>query len=204
MVRWGCMSDDDAKVPASAASPMPAASLDHSSLDDALVDGQRPVVIAAYNSPIEAQLARSRLEAEDIPADLVDEHTVSIGTHLALAVGGVKVRVLEGDVERAQALLAQVGEFQLVDNDEDDDEEEDEDSLVPRAPPDELATRALSSGVIGAIFFPPLNLYSLYLTWLALADERPLTPRGRRKALAAVVFDVVGLAWLAFLLRALT
>lgn len=193
------MSDDDAPVPASAASPMPAASLADSSLADELIDGQRAVVVAAYNSPIEAQLAKSRLDAEGIATDLLDEHTVSIGTHLAIAVGGVKVRVLEDDLERARDLLAQVGKFEFPD----DGEDEDEDDALMRADAESanrLAARAFVASVFGALFFPPLNLYSLLLAWRALSVDDDLDDTGRRKTWAAVVFDVIGLAWLAVVL----
>lgn len=192
------MSDDDAKAPSSAASPMPAASLVTSTLEDDLVAGRRAVVVAAYNSPIEAQMAKSRLEADNIAADLLDENTVSIGTHLAVAVGGVKVRVLEDDVDRARDVLDQLGEFELP---EFDDEDEEGDALVPaREPAAALAKRALQSGVVGVLFFPPLNLYSLWLAWQAMTHDDELTAHERKKLWLAVGFDVVGLAWLAWVL----
>jgi hypothetical protein len=195
---------DDSLVPASAASPMPAASLDQMSLDDELVNGQRAVIVGAYNSPIEAQMAKSRLESEGMRADLVDEHTVSIGTHLALAVGGVKVRVLEDDAERARELLTSVGEFEMPDF---DDEEDDEDESLALTTETEsaksLAARALTTSVVGVIFFPPLNLYSLFLAWRALQHDEALDSLDRRKTWGAVMFDVLGLTWLAILLSAL-
>jgi hypothetical protein len=180
---------------------MPASSLERSSLEDELVDGRRLVVLAAYNTPIEAQIARSRLEIEGIAADLLDENTVSIGTHLALAVGGVKLRIFEDDLEHARDVLNNMGEFELPEGDDDDD-----DALIvakEEESAEALAARAFSSGVISALFFPPLGLYSLWLVWRALRHKEPLEAKGRRKAVAATAFDVVALAWLAFVLEAI-
>jgi hypothetical protein len=193
------MAEDDDLVPASAASPMPASSLLDSSLED---DDVRAVVVAAYNSPIEAEMAKSRLQTEGIDADLLDVHTASIGTHMTLAIGGVKVRVLEADAERAHEVLNQLGDFTLPD-DFDDDEDEETALAENDARPDvkSLTSRALAAGVLGAIFFPPLNLYSLWLVWRAVTDGEPLGRAGRAKAWGAVAFDLIGLVWLAVLLR---
>jgi len=182
---------------------MPAASLERSSLEDELVDGRRLVVLAAYNTPIEAQIARSRLEIEGIPADLLDENTVSIGTHLALAVGGVKVRIFEDDLDRARDVLNNAGEFELPEGE--GDEDDDDDALVfagKEESAEALAARAFSSGVIGALFFPPLGIYSLWLVWRAIRHAEPMEPKAQRRAIAAIAFDVVAFAWLAFVLEA--
>jgi hypothetical protein len=193
-------SDDDLPIPASSAAPMPESSLTEASLDDLVVAGQRAVIVASYSSPIEAELAKSRLAAEGLRCDLQDLHTVSIGTHLALAVGGVKLRVLEEDVEAARELLADLGEMHLALPDEDDDDDELE--LRPRGTPKELANRALMSGIIGALFFPPLNLYSLWLAGKALARSEAETASFdvRWRAGVAVAVDLVGLAWITALI----
>lgn len=71
--------------------------------------------IAHYIDPIEAHLARGRLLSEGINAHLGDEHLVLANWEWRLAVGGVKLRVADRDVERANAVLRAVdaGDYAL-------------------------------------------------------------------------------------------
>jgi len=65
-------------------------------------------LVTVFNtfSPAEAQLVRSRLEAADIPANVLHE-TASLSTDgYSMAVGGIEVQVTEDRVEEAKALLA--------------------------------------------------------------------------------------------------
>ena len=177
---------------------MPAESLDVSTLDEPEL---RTVIVAAYSTPIEAEMAKSRLEIEGIGADLVDLHTVSIGTHLSIAVGGVKVRVLEDDAEQAREVLSNLGEFVLPDTFDEEPPALARSSSPEPTSSEALASRALATGVIGALFLPPLNLYSLWLVLKALRSDEALSPKARRLAWGAVAFDVLGLVWLAVLMR---
>lgn len=79
-------------APTSPASPM--------SLSSALSYDDEQVV-AAFDSLMEAELARGRLEAEGIAARIADGNMAGIG----LALGGVKLVVAESDVGAARALL---------------------------------------------------------------------------------------------------
>lgn len=63
------------------------------------------VVIATYSFPHEAQLARSKLEAFDIPVFVLDEHTINMQWLYSNALGGVKLAVPNIAVESAMALL---------------------------------------------------------------------------------------------------
>jgi hypothetical protein len=71
--------------------------------------------IAAYPNAIEAHLARLRLEAEGIPAFVLDEHLVWADWRLAPMLGGVKLCVHRQDAETAIRLLRahDHGEFAL-------------------------------------------------------------------------------------------
>ena len=73
--------------------------------------------IAHYTDPIEAHLARGRLLSEGIDAHLGDEHLAAANWEWRLAVGGVKVRVADRDVERARIVLQSLdaGEYALAD-----------------------------------------------------------------------------------------
>jgi hypothetical protein len=64
------------------------------------------VAVAACARPVEAHLARCRLEAEGIEAFVADEHIVSLQWLYSAAVGGVKVQVRLRDAARARAILA--------------------------------------------------------------------------------------------------
>ncbi|MFC6671071.1 DUF2007 domain-containing protein [Marinobacterium aestuariivivens] len=60
-----------------------------------------------YDFPWEAQLARSRLEAEGIDAFVADEHTIGMQWLYSNALGGVRVQVDAEDLHRARAILAE-------------------------------------------------------------------------------------------------
>lgn len=64
------------------------------------------VTVASYWLPYEAHLARSKLEAEGIPAALADEHTIEAQWLFSNALGGVKVMVHPLYADAARAILA--------------------------------------------------------------------------------------------------
>lgn len=78
--------------------------------------------IAHYTDPIEAHLARGRLLSEGIDAHLGDEHLAAANWEWRLAVGGVKLRVADRDVERAKIVLQSLdaGEYALADVESED------------------------------------------------------------------------------------
>lgn len=65
----------------------------------------RLVTIAAFSEPIEAHLARSRLECDGLTCSLADEHIVGVYWLSTAAVGGVKLQVRERDREHALRVL---------------------------------------------------------------------------------------------------
>jgi hypothetical protein len=66
----------------------------------------RLITIRSYSTPYEACLARAELESFDIDATLADVDTISLNWLWSNALGGVKVRVLESEVEDALSILA--------------------------------------------------------------------------------------------------
>lgn len=78
--------------------------------------------IAHYTDPIEAHLARGRLLSEGIDAHLGDEHLAAANWEWRLAVGGVKLRVADRDVELARIVLQSLdaGEYALADVESED------------------------------------------------------------------------------------
>ena len=63
------------------------------------------VTVGAYNNPLEAHLAKGRLEVEGIPAHLAHEHHVWANWVYSQALGGVKVQVSTEYAENAVKVL---------------------------------------------------------------------------------------------------
>lgn len=61
--------------------------------------------VASFTFPIEAYLAKGRLEAEGIPALVAHENHVWANWMYSQALGGVKLQVLENNVEAANLVL---------------------------------------------------------------------------------------------------
>jgi len=62
--------------------------------------------IATFSKPEEAHLFRTRLEAAEIPAFVLDENFVQLYWLYSNAIGGVRVQVAEEDVQEAREFLA--------------------------------------------------------------------------------------------------
>lgn len=63
------------------------------------------VTIGRYSTPYEANMAKSHLESEGIPAFIADEYTVGMNWLYSNALGGVKVQVPESMASEAQQIL---------------------------------------------------------------------------------------------------
>src|SRR4051812_5239965 len=68
------------------------------------------MTVASFGSPVEAQIARNRLEAEGIPAVLGDDGAVNMLGFTTGALGAVKLLVASADVRRAREILADPGQ----------------------------------------------------------------------------------------------
>jgi predicted RNA-binding Zn-ribbon protein involved in translation (DUF1610 family) len=69
---------------------------------------ERLITIATFNEVTEAHILKGRLESEGILCFLGDEHIVGAHPFYAVAVGGVKLKVTENDVEEAKAILKKI------------------------------------------------------------------------------------------------
>ena len=78
------------------------------------------VTLRKYLDPIEAQLDRARLEAEDIPARVIEP--TGFNPALTLAAGGVTLDVRAEDALRAERILAEPGVDLTVGGDDDPDD----------------------------------------------------------------------------------
>ena len=77
--------------------------------DDSSGEPIRWVTVATFWQPAQAHVARLKLESEDIPCIISDENLVSVYWLYANAIGGVKLQVPEGDVDRARIALGDYG-----------------------------------------------------------------------------------------------
>lgn len=64
------------------------------------------VTVASFTFPIEAQMARAKLESEGIPAFVADEHTINMQWLYSNALGGVRIQVPDSYAESAVEVLS--------------------------------------------------------------------------------------------------
>ncbi|MFU8803594.1 MAG: DUF2007 domain-containing protein [Bradymonadaceae bacterium] len=98
---------------------------------------EKTTIVAAYDDPMEAHIARGRLEDSGISCQLEDDGIATTYGLLANAVGGVKLRILEDDLEHALELLNSTPDGHLEDSVFGDEFEEE----------DEVETRRSSSSL---------------------------------------------------------
>jgi hypothetical protein len=191
------MTDDRPSNPASAASPM--AMTTAVSTDD-------EAIVASFDTVMEAELARGRLESEGIGARIVDGNTVGVAQHLSIALGGVKIAVSRSEFEAAREVLnappLSDEELAMV-------------ALPPEAErvvvkvdaldADGYANRALRAAVIGLVALPPLGqLWSLVMLAKAVSVDGPiLSPKGKTQATIAVTIDAAVIGFAAFVISKL-
>lgn len=72
--------------------------------------------IATFSKPYEAHIARSRLEAQGIPAFVADEHTITMNWLYSQAMGGVRLQVPSCYRELAVTTLAEDKLSDLMDS----------------------------------------------------------------------------------------
>jgi hypothetical protein len=172
----------------------------------------RLTTIATYYVPIQAELARSRLEADGIPAFIEGGEFASMAWHLLLANQGIKVQVPTEDAERAAALLkvaSQTADHGHADEggpEADANEAEDDDGGPADEPPptgrEQNADRAFRGAVIGLLFLP-LQLYVFWLLLKVFISEEPLSERLRNRAFVAAAINLPLIVVLGFFARSL-
>ncbi|WP_096910923.1 MULTISPECIES: putative signal transducing protein [Acinetobacter] len=65
------------------------------------------IVVQSFSFPYEAQIAKTQLEATEIPTRIENEHTINMDWLYSNALGGVRLLVPEHYADEAKALLAQ-------------------------------------------------------------------------------------------------
>ncbi len=80
------------------------------------------VTFESYYDPVLAHIVRTRLEANGISCFIADENIIGANPLYNQAVGGVKVKVFEKDIERCREILATEGDLHESDHFEIDNE----------------------------------------------------------------------------------
>lgn len=89
----------------------------HNSIMDISYSGL--VTIAHYTNPLEAHIARGRLESEGIEAFVADENIIWANWLLSDAVGGVQLRVTAENSIRARRILNEIANSDILESDSD-------------------------------------------------------------------------------------
>ena len=117
------------------------------------------ITIKTFNSGIEAHIIKNRLESEGITCFIRDENIVTVNPLYNFAVGGVKLDVLETDVEKALSILAEIEEVPYTDH-------EDEVIHCPQCNSSELYANFVSMkdvrGILSAITAFFLSVFPIY------------------------------------------
>jgi len=174
----------------------------------------RLTTVATYFEPIQADLARSRLEGEDIPTFIEGGEFASMAWHLSLANRGIKVQVPTEQAERASALLSKAslasaghkqGDEGRAEADEKepefDDDREAEDEPEPTVR-EQNADRAFRGAAMGLLFLP-LQLYVFWLLLRVFVSEESLSRHSRNRAFAAAAINFPLIVLFCFFLRSL-
>jgi len=66
---------------------------------------EKLITIASFSNAIEAHILRTRLEAEDIPCLIANEHVLGAMPHMVNLFGGVQVKVRASDEARALEIM---------------------------------------------------------------------------------------------------
>lgn len=64
------------------------------------------ITFESYYDPMLAHIVRTRLESNGIPCFIADENTIGANPLYNQAVGGVKIKIFERDLERCREILA--------------------------------------------------------------------------------------------------
>jgi hypothetical protein len=80
------------------------------------------VTFEAYYDPILAHIVRTRLESNGIPCFIADENIIGAVPFYNQAVGGIKLKVFEKDIDRCREILATDVDLHEKDHHEIDDE----------------------------------------------------------------------------------
>lgn len=134
------------------------------------------VVVATFDTPHEAELARVFLSSRNIEASLKDDTLIGMAQLYSTALGGVKLLTDIDDAEEAQALIERYRKRGRKKRKQ----------RQKKGAADDTARRAFRASLIGIFLCPgALHLYTLVM--LAGLNRARLSASGRKNAVAALV-----------------
>jgi hypothetical protein len=168
--------------------------------------GNDLVTVASFADPVEANLAKNRLEASGIPAFLANEETLDMVWYWGNAMGWIKLQVGDKDASNARAILDQHDELETPADSEVElqvgpeagpeegslepfEDEAGDDPDRPSTARDQDAERAARGALLGILFLP-LELYAFYLLLKVVLSRESLGDRERRNAIFAAVINL--------------
>jgi len=63
------------------------------------------VTVRTFDNPIDAHMLKSKLESEGVSCYLQDEHTIAIDPLVSNALGGIKLKINEEDIDKTKSIL---------------------------------------------------------------------------------------------------
>jgi Putative prokaryotic signal transducing protein len=180
------------------------------------------VTVATFADPVEANLAKNRLEASGVRAFLANEETVDMDWLLGNALGWIRLEVGDQDADAARAVLNRQEELETSSDVGPEKAPSALDEVEPIPEPDleveveaeggddfdreptgrdRDAERAFRGAVLG-VLFAPVQFYVFYLLVKVFVSDESLGDRERRRAIIAAVlclFTLVG--WYLFFRR---
>lgn len=113
-----------------------------------------------FDNPMDAHLLKSKLESLGVTCFLQDEHTVTIDPLVSNAIGGIKLKIKEEDIEKVKVIFKELDNSPYTDN-------EDNIAKCPKCESTELIASYNSmkgfSQIFSAIISILLMIYPLHL-----------------------------------------
>jgi tetratricopeptide (TPR) repeat protein len=154
---------------------------------------ERTVTVATFAEPVQAHLAKNRLESAGIKSFLANQETVGMSWHLGIAFGGIQLQVLETDADDARAILAENVSDDPEPSDEagEDSPPEDAESTAETEPTsrEKNANRAAKAAILG-LLLTPVQLYAFWLLLKVSFSKEHLGAVQRRRAMVAAVINL--------------
>lgn len=76
------------------------------------------VTVRIFDNPINAHMLKSKLESEGIHVYLQDENTIGIDPLVSNALGGIKLKISENDIEKTRLVLKELDDTPYRDEDD--------------------------------------------------------------------------------------
>ncbi|NIS75711.1 MAG: hypothetical protein GTO08_10630 [Deltaproteobacteria bacterium] len=124
---------------------------------------EKLVTVATFSDVLEAKIVQSMLESEGIFCFMQDENIIGINWMLSAAVGGVKLKVRESDLNEASLLLSENAKMVMVPEFASDE----------RAQSSDEALRCLECGSDNVVR-SQFSKRAFFLSWIFLGFPIPL------------------------------